>query len=396
MRFHILGDSSLGNLIAHYLRKHNHKVTLILRTPSALTYFEKRKRTITVIQDKDSVEQTHGYDTEVLRRHNMNELMDQRYGVCPPNMQIRRLIITTRAYDVNQSFQKIFYRLSPTSTIVLLSNGMGIYEELMENFFSNNEKSRPNILMGISSHICRKIKNTGNQFDILYSEVGEIDLGIMPRHDDQSIEGNFSRDISSQSAKNGSSPLISKNSENENEKTETQFNIMDSLNTTIKTLIKIPELYVRHINVQSLQNRLLENLVINACINPITAIFSMRNRGLLDNPGADRVLYALCNESSQIMKKHCEHLGMRPTNMFGPERLINTIRQICKKTALQSSDMLKDIQTCQLTEINYLNGYLVKLGKIYGIPTPINKFVIDMIYLKHILHFDPQNLKSRL
>ncbi|CAG8746318.1 15158_t:CDS:1, partial [Gigaspora margarita] len=392
MRFHILGDSSLGNLIAHYLRKHNHKVTLILRTPAALNYFEKRKRTITVIQNKEhSVEQTHGYDTEVLRRHNMNELTNQRYGVCPPNLQIRRLIITTRAYDVNQSFQKIFYRLSPTSTIVLLTNGMGIYEELMENFFTNNEKLRPNILMGISSHICRKIKNTGNQFDILYSEVGEIDLGIMPRHDEQSIEGNYTKDISSSIEKDESSPLINKNPENEN--TMSPFIIMDSLHTTIKTLIKIPELYIRHINVQSLQNRLLENLVINACINPITTIFSMRNRGLLDNPGADRVLYALCNESSQIMKKHCEHLGIRPTNMFGPERLINVIRQICKKTALQSSDMLKDIQTFQLTEINYFNGYLVKLGKIYGIPTPINNFIIDMIYLKHILHFDSQNLK---
>ncbi|CAG8726287.1 26680_t:CDS:1, partial [Racocetra persica] len=324
MRFHILGNGGLGNLIAHYLRKHNHKVTLILRTPSALAYFEKRKRTITVIQDKEyNVEQTHGYDTEVLRGYNMNKLMDQHfhYGVCPPNLQIQRLIVTTRAYDVNQSFQKIFHRLSPTSTIVLLSNGMGVYEELMDNFFVNNKKSRPNILMGASTHVCRKIKNTkikntGSQFDILHSDIGEINLGVIPRRDDQSIEGNYSREMPPSSVEDNSSTLMSENSENVNI-------IVDSLHTTIKTLTKIPELYVRHINVLSLQNRLLENLVINACINPITAIFSMRNRGLLDNPGADRVLYALCNESTQIMQKHCEHLGMRPTNLFGPERLIN-------------------------------------------------------------------------
>ncbi|CAG8551034.1 9232_t:CDS:1 [Cetraspora pellucida] len=393
MRFHILGNGSLGNLIAHYLRKHNHKVTLILRTPTTLAYFEKRKRTITVIQDKEyNVEQTQGYDTEVLRGYNMNQ--NFHYGVCPSNLQIQRLIITTRAYDVNQSLQKIFYRLSPTSTIVLLSNGMGIYEELMENFFANDEKTRPNILMGTSTHVCHKIKNTGSQFDILHSDFGEIDLGIIPRRDDQSIEGNYSREMSPSSAEDNSSTLIS--GDFENVKTMSPFIIPDSLHTTIKTLTKIPELYVQHINVLSLQNKLLENLVLNACINPITAIFSMRNRGLLDNPGADRVLYALCNESAQIIRKHHEHLGMRPTNMFGPERLINAVRQICKKTALQSSDMLKDIQTCQLTEINYLNGYLVKLGKIYGIPTPINQFVIDMIYLKHILHSDSQNLKSRL
>ncbi|CAG8434811.1 4194_t:CDS:2 [Scutellospora calospora] len=371
MRFHILGSGHFGNMIAHYLRKHNHQVTLLFRTPAALTHFEKRKRKITVMRDNEcDIEQSYGYDTEILRGYDKDELVDQyfHYGSYSSNSNIQRLIVTTKAHEVNRSFQRVFYRLPPTSTVIIISRGMGIYEELMENFFSKNEKLRPNILLGASTHLCYDIKNVDSPFDIFHSGVGGIDIGVIPRRDEREKE-------------------ILKNSE-----------ILEgsSLGTTIKALTQISELQVRCINVLSLQNRLLENLVINACINPLTTIFNMRNGGLLFNPGADRVLRALCNESAQVMREHREYLGMRPSNRFGPGRLVDAIQQICQETASRKSDMLKDAKKRYIMEIDYLNGYLVRLGKIYGVPTPLHQLVIDMIYLKHKLLSGPRkNLEEK-
>ncbi|CAG8542407.1 6308_t:CDS:2 [Diversispora eburnea] len=389
MKFHILGTGNFGNMVAHYLRKHNHKVTLLLRTPVNLAHFERFQRTITINQPNGDVEQTQGYDTEVLRDFDIDELVDRHfhYGACPPNLQIQRLIVTTKAQDVSKSFRRIFYRLSPTSTIVLLTNGMGVYEELMEDFFSQDEKLRPNILMGAATHIVYRTKLINSSFDLLHYGIGEIDLGIIPRKE---VEPNVTAKSNESNSKITKEPILDING---NELPPIPEN---SLRTTLEVLTSIPELHCRHVNVLTIQNRLLENLVINACINPLTAIFNIRNGGLLFNRGADRVIEAICKESTQIMQKHREFLGMKPSNRFGTERLIDAIHQICKSTVNLKSTMLQDVTTRKITEIDYLNGYLVKLGKFYGIPTPVNKFVVDMIYMKHILVSNPKNLKDRI
>ncbi|RIB07119.1 ketopantoate reductase PanE/ApbA C terminal-domain-containing protein, partial [Gigaspora rosea] len=291
---------------------------------------------------------------------------------------IQRLIVTTKAHEISNSFQKIFYRLSPTSTVIIISRGMGIYEELMEKFFSKNENLRPNILLGSSTHLCYGMKNVNSPFDIFHSGVGGIDIGVIPRRIERNIKNlgisTFSTSTTSTSTTLATLATLTTSTDHELSTSilekETNRREGSSLGATIKALTQIKELQIRCINVLSLQNRLLENLVINSCINPLTTIFNMRNRGLLFNPGADRVLKALCNESAQIMREHREYLGMRPSNRFGPGRLVDAIQQICQETSSRKSDMLKDAKRRYITEIDYLNGYLVKLGKIYGIPTP--------------------------
>ncbi|CAG8670443.1 3675_t:CDS:1 [Racocetra fulgida] len=365
------------------------------------------------------IEQSYGYGIEILRGYEKEELMDQyfHYESYSSNSQIQRLIVTTKAHEVTKSFQRIFHRLPPTSTVIIISRCMGIYEELMEKFFSNNEILRPNILLGTSTHLCYGMKNLNSPFDIFHNGVGGIDIGVIPRHEcvisRQSKQSKQSRHERRHESRHESRHDVRKNSriatlsaEDElsttispkrfEEKKPREENSGNSLSATIKALTQIKELQVRCINVLSLQNRLLENLAINACINPLTTIYNMRNRGLLFNPGADRVLQALCKESAQVMREHRNYLGMRPSNRFGPGRLVDAIQQICQETESRKSDMLKDAKNRYIMEIDYLNGYIVKLGKIYGIPTPLHQLVIDMIYLKHKLLSGSQNqLKER-
>ncbi|CAG8772455.1 25025_t:CDS:1, partial [Racocetra persica] len=334
----------------------------------------------------------YGYNTEILRGYDKEELMDQYFHYEPysSTLQTQRLIVTTKAHEVTKSFQRIFHRLPPTSTVIIISRCMGIYEELMEKFFSNDEILRPNILLGTSTHLCYGMKNLNSPFDIFHNGVGEIDIGVIPRCVIPRHEYVIPRHeyVIPRHDKRKNSRIARLSAEDELSTTifeEKKPREGNSLSATIKALTQIKELQVRCINVLSLQNRLLENLAINACINPLTTIFNMRNRGLLFNPGADRVLQALCKESAQVMREHRNYLGMRPSNRFGPGRLVDAIQQICQETASRKSDMLKDAKNRYIMEIDYLNGYIVKLGKIYGIPTPLHQLVIDMIYLKHKL-----------
>ena len=54
------------------------------------------------------------------------------------------------------------------------------------------------------------------------------------------------------------------------------------------------------------------------------------------------------------------------------------------KTAYERGDtnkvsMLQDIEEGRKTEIDYINGFIVKKGEEYNIPTPINRAMVYLI-----------------
>ncbi|MCS7116064.1 MAG: hypothetical protein NZ896_01160 [Nitrososphaerales archaeon] len=58
---------------------------------------------------------------------------------------------------------------------------------------------------------------------------------------------------------------------------------------------------------------------------------------------------------------------------------IELMLSVAERTGSNKSSMLQDIERGSRTEIDSLNGAIVKLGQIYGIPTPINDALTDMV-----------------
>ncbi len=55
--------------------------------------------------------------------------------------------------------------------------------------------------------------------------------------------------------------------------------------------------------------------------------------------------------------------------------------EICKtKFSENLSSMLQDIRNGRKTEIDYINGAVVKLGQKHNIPTPANKEIVEKIH----------------
>ena len=65
---------------------------------------------------------------------------------------------------------------------------MGNYEELMRDYYSLDEASRPNVIMSINSHHIYKRAKFGR---LVHSGFGEIDLGIIPRRFNEVEEKNL-------------------------------------------------------------------------------------------------------------------------------------------------------------------------------------------------------------
>ena len=88
--------------------------------------------------------------------------------------------------------------------------------------------------------------------------------------------------------------------------------------------------------------------VINAVMNPLTALEDVPNGALLEQP--DRVL-GLCEELLPLL----EHHGLRRPLAFWVDKVL----QVARLTAANSSSMRQDLRHHRRTEIDYMNGFVV-------------------------------------
>ena len=118
--------------------------------------------------------------------------------------------------------------------------------------------------------------------------------------------------------------------------------------------------------------RLWQKLIINAGINPYTAILDCPNGKILDAPLYLSTIDQLCLELSQLMDAA---VRIRQT----PDALRERIEQVARNTAGNTSSMRADVQRGRQTEIDFINGYVAKLGKELGIETPVNQMLTERV-----------------
>lgn len=113
-----------------------------------------------------------------------------------------------------------------------------------------------------------------------------------------------------------------------------------------------------------------KKLLINCIINPLTAIWRIPNGELIAN--ADRIKFVkqLCDEAEAI----CQASGI-PIDFD----LYDQVVQVCKGTFNNTSSMLKDILQGNQTEIDYINGHLVKLALAANIEAPMHETITHLI-----------------
>jgi 2-dehydropantoate 2-reductase len=55
------------------------------------------------------------------------------------------------------------------------------------------------------------------------------------------------------------------------------------------------------------------------------------------------------------------------------------VEAVCESTAANASSMLQDILRKKRTEIDYINGVIVRLGQELSIPVPVNTLLVNLI-----------------
>jgi len=259
---------------------------------------------------------------------------------------IYNLVVSVKAPRTVKAIQAIAHRLISDSTILFLQNGMGIIDEVNEKLFPDKEY-RPTYIVGVVSH---GLYSTG-PFSVNHAGEGTIALGVMPR---MPIQGPLANDSINQLAA--------------------------SARYLIRTMTRTPVLVAVGFPPTDLFQQQLDKLAVNCIINPLTAILDCKNGALLSNFHFTRVVRLLLAEISIVIKSLPELKDVPNVNMrFDTLRLERLVVSIADTTRSNHSSMLQDIRAGRQTEIDYINGYIIRRGEEMGIHCVMNYMLMHML-----------------
>lgn len=112
-------------------------------------------------------------------------------------------------------------------------------------------------------------------------------------------------------------------------------------------------------------------LMANIGINALTALTGLQNGQLLEFRETEELLELAVKEAAEVAGKKGIKLQC--------EDPVEYTKKVCKLTAANRSSMLQDVMNKRTTEIEVINGAIVREGENLGVPTPINKTLTNLI-----------------
>lgn len=223
------------------------------------------------------------------------------------------VFLTVKSYDT-RSAMKSLAKLPGLSTVVTMQNGLGNLETIGE--YANN------VVGGTTSHGAT-LRGPG---DVVHAGTGDTVAGIY-------------KGVSRES--------------------------LDSLAGELTAC------GMRTDVTENLSGEVWAKAIVNAGINPLTAILGARNGYLLENPEVTGMLEDVCLEAIEVATT-CEI-------PLPEDDLVERTKRVARMTAQNMSSMLQDVVRRRKTEIDSITDEIVRRGNDRGVPTPLNSALLAVV-----------------
>ena len=245
------------------------------------------------------------------------------WETCKDNELPDICIISTKAYTLPNIVQEYSKLLSKLSTIYLLQNGIGNEEFILKKYPTMK------IIRILSSNGAMMIedghvKHTGKGFTTLCPY---------------------------------------------NLKSNTDLQIIENLNR-FKLLLEKARLdpSISESPLEAIWNKGFINIGINA----FGALTELRNGQLEKVPELRKIIIKTVEEALTIAQ-------MKNIPVSSNEKYISAVFDVIEKTANNKNSMWQDIKNKKKTEIDFINGHIVSIGKKLGLNTPYNEMISVLI-----------------
>lgn len=115
-------------------------------------------------------------------------------------------------------------------------------------------------------------------------------------------------------------------------------------------------------------------LMINMTVNPMTALLDSTLGFGGENPHTQNIIRMLITEAVAVAAAD----GVT----FDTETVTASVIQSARTLSTGRASMCQDIRAGRRTEIDFINGAVVRLGKQYGIPTPCHELMVSLIHAR--------------
>ncbi|MEK6728177.1 MAG: 2-dehydropantoate 2-reductase [Candidatus Omnitrophota bacterium] len=122
---------------------------------------------------------------------------------------------------------------------------------------------------------------------------------------------------------------------------------------------------------RDIKGLLWSKLIINVGINALTAITRLNNGRLIEFEGTRRILREAVTEATRIAKR-------KRVKLIYDDPLAK-VEAVCEATSGNVSSMLQDILRKKRTEIDFINGVIVRQAQELGISAPVNSILVDLV-----------------
>ncbi|KAF3006097.1 2-dehydropantoate 2-reductase (Ketopantoate reductase) (KPA reductase) (KPR) [Penicillium rubens] len=328
---HIIGLGSIGSFVAHSLRSLPNPPSVTLLVHRSNLYEELASKGWKLglrLGENGDLQEEGEFDAEML-------------GESSDSHPIYNLIVAVKASATVSALEPIRHRLGSHSTICLFQNGLGQVEDLNKRMFPDIS-TRPTYIFGIMRHGVYLRSSTEV---VLASSNGCAALGIVG------------------------------NEEFSSRPSQPQF--------LLDVLLKSPVLRCEKMEWPHLLREQLLKLAANCVLNPLTALLDVRNGDIKDNRDLWPLHCRLLKEISMVYGKLPELQNLpRDLAHFSVELLENVLLDTINKTARNSSSMREDIRKGRETEIEYINGWIVRRGRELGIDCVANESITQLVLAK--------------
>ena len=119
-------------------------------------------------------------------------------------------------------------------------------------------------------------------------------------------------------------------------------------------------------------NALWTKLIINCAFNGLSAISQLSYGELMRHPHVRETMQSIYDECIAVA---------RADGITFPDNLWQNLLDIAVNMAGQRSSTAQDLARGKRTEIDHLNGYVVRRGNELGVPAPVNRAILCSVLL---------------
>lgn len=229
---------------------------------------------------------------------------------------IRHLLLTTKAQQSETALRGIEHRLQRDAVVIVLQNGFGVQDWLQTQW------PHLNIIAGTTTEGV----NRPTRYHLRHAGYGTTWIGPWRANDESAAKA-----------------------------------VWTAWQPLSLQLVYDP----------TIATRLWEKLVMNCAINPLTALLDCRNGALAGQPETQRVMRAVVDEVSMLMKC-CGQAA-------DADRLYQKVLEVSHSTGANISSMLADQRSGRATEIDYINGYVARASREHGLAAPVNQWLVECV-----------------